>query len=195
MTMTVTTAASPVTPYGYFASVVGIDPSLASTGVAILYPDGRKATHHITSTGKRADTLADRRQRIRGIREQLSEWIGSCDLVVIEGPSHGSRGGSPWDRAGLWWALIDIPLAMGGPVVQVAPSTRAKWAAGSGRADKAAVAAAMQRRCPEVELTNSDEADALAFACMGGQYLGWLSATKADEAALAGVKSWPEPRS
>lgn len=174
----------------YFARVVGIDPSLASTGVAVHYPDGRAVVDHIATKGKRDETLAERRQRIRLIANGLKEFWGTADLVVIEGPAGAAPGGSTWDRAGLWWAIVDR-VGEYCPIAIVGPSTRAKWAIGNGRADKAAVAVAMARRAPDVELANSDESDALALAWMGAQWLGWRPIrSKVEQASLDAVK-WP----
>ena len=81
--------------------VAGIDVSLTGTGVATL-----GGTTLITSTGRRKDSIAQRRTRIKGIADQVLIEIGTVDLAVIEGPSHHSVGGSVWDRAGLWWRIV-----------------------------------------------------------------------------------------
>jgi crossover junction endodeoxyribonuclease RuvC len=174
--------------------VLGIDPSLSSTGLAVIHHGSDTvAVDHISTTGHRDATITDRVERITRITKGVAEWLTPhyVQLAVIEGPSLGSRGGSPWDRAGLWWAIVEHTLAAGIPLAIAAPSTRAKWATGSGGADKVAVAAAMQRRYPDVELGNSDEADALALATMGAQHLGWTKSTAAQRTTLAKV-SWPE---
>lgn len=173
-----------------FARVIGIDASLASTGVAVHYPDGRIVVDHIATKGKRDETLADRRNRIRLIANGLKEFWGTADLVVMEGPAGAAPGGSTWDRAGLWWAIVDR-VGQYCPVVVVAPTTRAKWATGNGGADKAAVAVAMARRAPDVEMTNSDEADALALAWMGAQWIGWRPIRTEVEWGCLHAAKWP----
>ena len=173
-----------------FARIVGLDMSLASTGIAVHYPDGRLTTATIASKGKRDDNLAERRNRIHGIVEKVVEYYGTTDLIVIEGPAGVAPGGSTWDRAGLWWAVVSR-VGKYCPVAVVGPTTRAKWATGNGRADKAAVAVAMARRAPDVELANSDEADALALAWMGAQRLGWRPVRSQVERACLGVAKWP----
>jgi crossover junction endodeoxyribonuclease RuvC len=172
------------------SAVVGLDLSLASTGVAVCHAGGPAFVDTIATKGRRGDSLTERRERARTIKERIRTFFAHGALVVIEGPAHAAPGGSTWDRAGLWWAVVDMALDYG-PVAVVAPATRAKWAAGSGRSDKAAVGAAMARRAPDVIATNADEVDALALAWMGAQWLGLLPATKAELAALAAVK-WPE---
>lgn len=175
--------------------VIGIDPSLQSTGLAALYDDGRVVVNSFGSKGKRDETLAERAARIN----QTTAWVrvlladtefAGIAFVVIEGPAGATPGGSTWDRAGLWWSLVRTALPLA-PVAMVAPTTRAKWATGDGRADKAAVGASMARRAPSVTITNSDEADALALAWMGAQHLGWQPASNAERVSLKVVR-WPE---
>lgn len=185
-------------PARYFARVVGIDFSLTSTGVAILYPPDNssdtvriRTVAYLTKVPNDAP-LIDRYHRIRYMANAFPNLIGSADLILIEGPSHGSAGGHAWDRAGAWWAVVGMALDLGCPVVPVAPMTRAKWATGNGRSDKAAVAAAMTRRMPGVVFANSDESDGAALAYMGAQRLGWRpTTTQAERDVLAAVR-WPK---
>lgn len=163
--------------------VVGVDSSLTGTGRAVVDDGKPLGVNVLRSTGKRADTVPQRQQRIRDLADRVTGWgrtqlvadwpavgVVRPDLVVIEGPSHASRGGSPWDRAGLWWAIL--VRWQGVPVAVVPPSCRAKWATGKGNADKAAVAAVAARLCPDVDLPSSDAADALVLALMGAHALG-----------------------
>lgn len=184
--------------------VLGIDPSLTGTGVARIVKDGPVQVRHFGSTGRRRDTLVDRRARLLKLANAVDEWMhgepldpnsdhwvdwGKPQLAVIEGPSHGSKGGSAWDRAGLWWQLVS---AVGVSNVAVCtPPTRAKWATGSGRADKAAVAAAVTRLWPRVELDCADCADALALATIGAQHLGWDVPSRAHHQAARAAVRWP----
>lgn len=163
--------------------VIGVDSSLTATGRAAV-SDGQVVDVRVfRSTGKRADDVTTRRKRIASLAADVTGGTGwaadpslelmvwhAPDLIVIEGPSHASRGGSPWDRAGLWWAILDRWDQT--PVAVVPPSCRAKWACGKGNADKAAVAAVAARLCPDVDLPSSDAADALILALMGAHALG-----------------------
>jgi crossover junction endodeoxyribonuclease RuvC len=177
--------------------VIGIDASLDSTGVAVLHSTQPELNYlrTVVMKGKRDATIVQRLIRLRETtRLILSTFPGNLlvseVLVVIEGPAGAAPGGSTWDRAGLWW-LILAGLPPGARVGVVSPSTRAKWATGNGRADKAAVAVSMARRAPDMEIANSDEADALALAWMGAQWLGWKPIkTKYEEEALKAAK-WP----
>jgi Holliday junction resolvasome RuvABC endonuclease subunit len=177
-------------------SIYGIDPSLASTGLAYISDWYTPVTSVIRTKGKRADGLVERDGRIMHLRAAVLGWkpngesARSAKLIVIEGPSHGSRGGSPWDRAGLWWNIVHDVSA--DRVAVVPPPTRAKWATGNGRADKAAVAVVAARLCPDAELPSSDAADALVLALMGAHALGLrpdLETKYRHEALLA--SKWP----
>lgn len=148
--------------------IVGIDLSLTSTGCATITPAGRAGTWTLQSAGHRGDNLATRSTRLADLAGRIVRGLpGRPELVVLEAPSYGSTGASSWDRAGLWWLLVTKLHRLDVPVALCAPATRAKYATGSGRADKAAVAAAAARLFPDVAIDNSDEADALVLAHMG----------------------------
>ena len=187
--------------------VVGLDLSLSSTGVAIL-GDGE---HRILTLGSKpaGDRLRDRRRRLRDRRRRLSsltddiwdatETLGHPALVVVEGPSYGSRTGSQHDRSGLWWLVVDMlsDVDTAPEVVEVPPACRTRYATGKGNADKDAVLAAAVRRYPWADVTGNDTADALILAAMGRRALGHPvddPLPKTHLAAMAGVH-WPEAAS
>ncbi|MFF7485589.1 hypothetical protein ACFZBC_08835 [Streptomyces luteogriseus] len=167
--------------------VAGLDVSLTGTGVATL-----GGTTLIPSTGRRKDTIVQRRTRLKGIADQVLTAVGVVDLAVIEGPSHHSVGGSVWDRGGLWWLIVDGLCARDIPVAVMPPMSRAKYATGNGGSRKAAVMEAAQRRYGAV-LDNDNEADALVLRAAGLDWLGVPLAEVPDghRAALAGCQ-WPE---
>lgn len=160
-------------------TVVGLDLSLTSTGVAIVDntgPDLRIQLHRVRSAGREDATLDQRRTRLREITDEITRQIHAAlfddpDLVVIEGPSynqHAQRG--QHDRSGLWWTVV-AGLSNYGPLAEVPPTLRAKYATGRGNAHKDAVLAATVHRYP-VEITGNDTADALILAAMGARHLG-----------------------
>ena len=167
--------------------VAGIDVSLTGTGVATL-----GGTTLITSTGRRKDSIAQRRARIKGIVDEVLLAVGVVDLAVVEGPSHHSVGGSVWDRAGLWWRIVDRLCAEDIPVAVMPPMSRAKYATGNGGSRKDAVMEAARRRYGAV-LGNDNEADALVLRAAGLDWLGVPLAEVPDghRAALGGVQ-WPD---
>ncbi|MFJ8145998.1 hypothetical protein ACIQ6R_13090 [Streptomyces sp. NPDC096048] len=167
--------------------VAGLDISLTGTGIATL-----GGTTRVPTTGRRRDTITQRRNRMRHILDAVLTEVGLVDLACVEGPSHHSVGGSVWDRGGLWWLIVDGLCARDIPVAVVPPMSRAKYATGKGNSRKAAVLDAAQRRYGAI-LPTDDEADALILRAMGMEWLGTPLAEVPDghRAALAGVQ-WPD---
>lgn len=158
--------------------VVGIDLSLTCTGVGrIDQPTSTPPVAHATSfttKGRRADALPDRHERIAGIaREVLLQCVGAR-LAVIESPSFGSsNAASPLDRYGLWWMIVGDLMRAEVPVATISPASVKLAITGSGRADKAAVAIAVERLWPGMDVSSSDVSDAIGLAHLGAVWLGW----------------------
>lgn len=167
--------------------VAGIDVSLTGSAVCTL-----GGTTRIPTRGRRADALTDRHARLQTIARAVLEAVGDVHLAVIEGPSHGSFGGSAWDRGGLWWLIVDGLLDRDVPVAVMPPTCRAKYATGSGAAGKAAVLEAVTARYG-AQFDNDDECDAFVLFAAGLDWLGWALAELPDthRGALLGVR-WPD---
>lgn len=185
--LTVPAAVAAAAPRRRLYRVAGLDISLTGTGVATL-----GGTTRIPTTGRRKDTITQRRNRMKHIRDTVLTEVGAVDLAVVEGPSHHSVGGSVWDRGGLWWLIVDGLCEREIPVAVMPPMSRAKYATGNGGSRKAAVLDAAQRRYGAI-LPTDDEADALVLRAAGLDWLGQPLAEVPDghRAALAGVQ-WPE---
>ncbi|WP_280304943.1 crossover junction endodeoxyribonuclease RuvC [Nocardia neocaledoniensis] len=156
--------------------VVGIDPSLTGTGLAVLTSSGDRvdtALRTVGSTGKRSDTYAQRAARLVKLRNELMSHVPrKADLAVLEGPAYGVQGTGVHDRAWYWGKVYDALTSLGIPVAVCPPTTRAKWATDKGNSGKADVAVAVSRLWPVVEWRGDDQADALALASMGAQHIG-----------------------
>jgi len=153
--------------------VVGLDPSITGTGVAVVAGPGFIQTSTITSSGKRGDSLQARTDRLRRLKAAVLDWVPEGSLVVIEGPAYSKGNAGTWDRAGHWWGLV-MALAdhEATDVVLCPPNVRAMYATGRGTAGKADVAMAIAKRFPQVEIHGDNEADALVMAAMGRRLLG-----------------------
>lgn len=157
---------------------LGLDLSLTSTGLAAMV-DGRLArVHNIKTKGTNADRYPQYLRRIRGIANEIRWWIedigsdfGPVNLAIIEAPSYGSRNGKPHERAGLWWEAYSNMHDAGIDIVALAPTTRAKYITGSGKADKAKVLEEAAWKYGEL-VTNDDIADAAGMAAMASRALG-----------------------
>lgn len=190
------------------SGVVGLDLSLTSSGIAGIEPHtlGFSSVQSritmlktVKSTGKKGDGLAARQRRLYGAGNEIVDLVTlfNPDLVVIEAPSYGSKFGSPHDRSGLWWIVVNALGYAGFPVAEVSPQGRAKYGTGKGNAKKDVVEAFVRESYQEIaprRIANNDEADAILLAAMGARYLGYpvelrgLPVAAAD--ALGGV-SWP----
>ena len=186
------------------STVIGIDPSLTGTGVAVIHTDDHLVIETSTLVTKPSGaTLTNRLMRLRTIVREVDRWAlmldsadTRADLVVIEAPSLGqARQGGTLDRHGLWWLILDRLYTLDIPVVAVTPAARAKYATGKGNAAKDAVLLAVARRWPQAPVTNNNEADAVVLAAMGADWLGSPvgDVPKAHRDALAKV-AWPTPK-
>lgn len=159
------------------SSVIGIDPSLTSTGIAHVRDGQIVLIGHVGSKGKADDTLGMRWARLNLLGAQVMAQAAAAqpDLAVIEGPSMASKFGHPHDRSGLWWQLVSRLMGAGIKVVEVPPSNRMKYATGKGNAAKDAVLTDVVRRYQAQTthaIAKNDQADALVLAAMGSRHLG-----------------------
>ena len=161
------------------STVVGIDPSLVSCGIAIL-ADGKpvllKSVGHGTPNGRsythRSNRIVGQCRAVMRLIDEFNILSAHPDLAVIEGPAYGANMPSNHDRAGLWWGLYSTLNARDIPIAVVAPKTRALFATGSGNADKATVLAAVRAWWPDTLVRNHDIADAATLALLGAMHLG-----------------------
>lgn len=155
--------------------IVGLDLSLRCTGVGILTQtrQGVKlSTGTVTSTGKRDATLPQRHARLTELGRDILHHAGRAVLAVVEGPTPGVKG-SPVDTYALHWFVYGGLIRRGVPVAVVSPPALKLAIAGSGKADKAAMAVAVTRVWPDTDVTSSDVSDAVGLAHLGAVALGW----------------------
>jgi len=177
---------------------VGIDLSLTGTGLAAIttVPGGVDLTvATITSKGSRDDTLRQRRDRLYGIVLAVSQFASGADLVVVEAPAFSKNNASTWDRAGLWWAVIDMLMLDQHRVAIAPPNVVKKFATNKGNADKPAVAVGIARLWGEqCQCANDNEYDALTMATMGAQRLALPGVPiRAHHAAALASVAWDQP--
>lgn len=179
---------------------LGLDPSLTSTGIAVLtdgHPTALRAIGHGTPDGK---TYAHRSDRIVSQARAVVRFVedhAMPDLAVIEGPAYANANAYTHDQSGLWWGLYSSLRARKVPLAVMAPATRCLWATGQGRAQKQTVLSAVRAWWPEITIANHDIADAAVLALAGAFHLGDPMPFEVKErhtANLAAVK-WPETRS
>jgi hypothetical protein len=175
-------------------NVTGIDLSLTSTGVA-----SSAGLWRIASKGTADADLHTRAVRLGSLAWSIVDTVANNvavlpDLVVIEGPSYGSRHGSAHDRSGLWWLVVDRLRAHDIPVAEVPPPSRAKYATGNGGAGKDRVLAAAIKRYPDADIDGNDVCDAHILRAMGLRHLGEPLEKSLPETHLGALRRvhWPE---
>lgn len=178
--------------------VIGIDLSLTSTGIADFTPHGREiATETIRSYPTDGDGAHGAHARFTTIVQKIGDrMVFGGDppaLVVLEGPSYGSRGAGTWDRAGLWWLLVDHLIMFRRPLAIVPPALVKKYATGRGNATKTDMAVALAKRCDGYELRDDNQVDAWWLGAMGRDHLSapYVSLPQHHRDALTKV-AWPE---
>ena len=159
------------------ATIVGIDPSLTSAGVAVLR--GGKPVH-LSHHGYSGHSGASYQMRSRRVRKQvldvcaiIRDHTAYPDLVVIEEHPYAVRAcGAEFDRSGLWHGIFGQLDYLGWPIAVVHPGTHKRWITGCGAAKKREVVETMRAWYPGQPIANDDEADALGHALIGAFHLG-----------------------
>ncbi|ANU79759.1 RuvC-like Holliday junction resolvase [Mycobacterium phage Sneeze] len=165
---------------------VGIDPSLTSTGVAVLV-DG-KPVHYgrYGRPGHNGASYTTRSRRVRRMIREVTEaalTAGKPDVFVIEEhPYAVGNQGNEFDRAAVWHGIYGNLDAREIPGVVVNNTTGKAWVTGAGRASKEDVIAVIddwyagQLAEPLASWRKNqnpdDVADALGYATMGAFKLG-----------------------
>lgn len=193
------------------AIVCGIDPSLTSTGIAIL-GGGRPMLLRSVGNG----TLSVHSYNARGerVEKQVADIFEAIDtklkgrritLAGIEGAAYGAANASTHDGSHLWWEIHDELRHRGVPIVVVAPPTRCLWATGKGGKESKELTTTQHKRkvLAKVRETwhpwrshiiNHDVADALTIAEIlargAGQQLHFEPERRHVEAMVNKIK-WP----
>lgn len=139
--------------------IIGLDLSIASTGIAV--PDGTTMTlqPRVVDLGGRLNQLGTDLWRILEPEQP--------QLAVIEGYSLHSPGPLGMVRRAEWVGCVRRDLRRMGrcPIVEVPPAQLKIWATGHGNADKAAMVDAA--RAAGGDPANHDEADAYLLWAIG----------------------------
>lgn len=163
---------------GPHAAVVGLDPSLRATGIAL--PDG--TLHTITQDSQ--TTLPDRVARLRRILGQVTQLVPPHSLVMIEGPALGMGNKATHELGGLWWCLVVRLAEMGCTPVVVGIQQVKKLATGRGTGvSKADMRVALLRRTGR-DVPDDNQVDAWWLREAGRQLVGHPDALTLPQAHL-----------
>jgi hypothetical protein len=161
------------------------------------FPGPASETHVIATEPKPGfSRIAGRRVRIKTVTNRAAVIIpAEAELALIEGPALDADFGNSWDRAHVWWSIIDILFDRGIPVAELAPATLKKWATKSGRASKTLMVQSMHLMWPGVPCTISEqrhhECESLAMATMCAQRLAWPVSVRPHQGESLAVVKWP----
>lgn len=156
----------------------GLDLSLTSTGMAVaaVGPSGLVVETKLATSSappkKQSQDLLLRFERQTNLVADIIDFVGACDVVVVEGLfSSGQVGGAQIDRSGLWWRTVGALLMRGVHVHAVSPTAAKKFFTGAGNADKGTMVRRATKLYPDWEpstaTSSEDEADALALLTVG----------------------------
>jgi Holliday junction resolvasome RuvABC endonuclease subunit len=190
-------------------TVLGIDPSLSSTGLA-------RVRAHLNPADP-ADDWTDAvrvgddtgHPRMLTIVRAVLESSRGVDLVVIEGPAHSKANqAGHHELAGLWWQITQALWESEVPYAVCTPDGRTVYATGRARHRHAAGAwmtsaqvkglvrstVAERYGIPLDGKGRNDRADALILAHAGLEWLGYprVKLPNSHRRALYGV-AWPSP--
>lgn len=151
--------------------VLGIDPSLTSTGVAFRYPNGRLQASCVQPIGLKG------LRRVAFIRDSVLNYVESYkpDVVAIEGYAFSYRGASNtlFNLGELGGVLRLSLLEKGIRLIVVPPTSLKLFATGRGNAaGKDAVKVALLNELA-VSFKSSDQNDAAWLLLLGETYLGY----------------------
>lgn len=181
-------------------TVIGIDPSMTSTGVAV-WREGRIGTFRVPTSpadGHRVDRqrlIVGRILPLLGERVvQISHRATAQTVCLIEAVHQGKhKGRAALDLTGLHDVIVYGIRARHIPVGVVAPQHAKQVATGKGNAGKAQ----MVEACAEqlgLHVATADEADAAWFAAMGVMAGGgWVVPARAGRDKAGRWWPWPVP--
>ncbi|SIJ51543.1 Holliday junction resolvase [Mycobacteroides abscessus subsp. bolletii] len=195
--------------------VLGLDPSLRRTGIAILTDfGGITAPSVLREMGEGSDERESYLQGNRRLRavcantmriiDDYRSKIGpdNIDLAVIEGHAFSRNLPSVEDRHGLWHGLVGALDVRKIPIAIVQPSTRERFITGKASTGptalppderKALVLAEIRKLFPQHRIANHDVADAVGLALMGAMHLGMTMPFRLRRCHIEGVHpiNWP----
>jgi crossover junction endodeoxyribonuclease RuvC len=190
--------------------ILGVDPSLTGTGLALIRPDDAVPIRTKLVRTKPAEGYLATLDRIRGIARDVIEFSreyaeqGDEIHARMEAPIFGSvrdksgnvvaSAGQAHTRAGLWWLLAHLLEKEADVFDTVEPTVLKKYVTGRGNAPKAEVLARIVAMFPTLGIFDDNEADGLGLALMKARDLGIPmepSGMIGKPGALEGVE-WPD---
>jgi crossover junction endodeoxyribonuclease RuvC len=164
--------------------VLGIDPSLSATGLAI-WPNS-EALVLSTVDSKPGDI----EPRLLNIIQRVNVTLNQSEptLVAIEGLAFGSKTGSPAERGALHFGIRMALYLRRIPFIVVAPGALKKFVTGSGTAEKSMVLRDVYKRWG-IDAKDDNQADAAGLAYIAAAVEGlWEPTTEAQRQVIDSLK-------
>lgn len=145
--------------------ILGLDPSLSSTGWGVIRAEGARIGH-VANGQIRTDPAAPMAERLAALQQGLAEVIAAHrpDRAAAEEIFVNKNPQSTLKLAQARGCVLAVCGAAGLAVNEHAARLVKKAVTGTGGAEKAQVAAMVKVLLPGVAITGSDAADALAVA-------------------------------
>jgi Holliday junction resolvasome RuvABC endonuclease subunit len=162
---------------------LGIDPSLNSSGIAIV--SGEKCWAYVLKPGKLRDG-----KRLKYQMDRLKEILagfGEISSAGIEGPAYeaATRADDMGQIRGAYlYVLEDLGIET---VTKLPPTSVKKYATGNGSASKEVVLAAAKREWPETTFETDDASDAAWMAAIARALQESVPVTPAQNLILRGI--------
>lgn len=148
--------------------IIGLDLSLAHTGVAVLDPGGTLALETIEP---KSSMFHNGEERLLWITSQIMAEVQVVDVVVIEGPSLHSRGSSTDQTFALNWMVRCWMWSRKIRYFVCPPTTLKAFTTGVGNAKKDLMLREVWKRW-QVNAADDNQADAAALAYLGACLVG-----------------------
>jgi crossover junction endodeoxyribonuclease RuvC len=152
--------------------ILGLDPSLSSTGYGLIRAAGNRLTHLANGQCK-TDPRAALPQRLAHLATMLEALLADHhpDAAAVEEVFVNKNPQSTLKLAQARGVALMIAARSGIAVGEYAPSLVKQAVTGTGGADKAQVHFMIQRLLPGVVIAGPDAADALAIAITHAHHL------------------------
>lgn len=166
--------------------ILGIDPSLSSTGICIMSDDG------LVIDSIAIQPISKGSERLAVFHQSLKIIIAKYDIhdirAFIEGYAFGAN--NQREALGELGGVLRLELYDGNiPVVVVQPTALKKFATGKGNADKILMGVQLMKEFG-LEYPTSDQTDAYWLALFGRAYHGLIpNLTKARQEIIADMKA------
>jgi crossover junction endodeoxyribonuclease RuvC len=167
--------------------VAGLDLSLTGTGIATA-----TGLRLVASDGQEHDPLGARRRRLAELVAEITGALAAADLVFIEGPSLGQKTQrGTFDRAGLWWLVVDQLAHDAVAVAEVPPKTLKLYATGNGQCTKPDIRVETLKRYG-IDIRDDNEGDAFVLRAIGLDLLGrpLVKLPESHRRALKALDGW-----